>query len=190
MNQPLPEDLPDTSLLWRWVWKALRPWAGWVLVAVGVLAIILGYWGVANHALVAKQLPYLVSGAVLGIGLIILGIFYLATEELRRDSGRLDRLEGLVSELHAVLLARPDAPDAPDPSVAGPASRAVITHNGRTNGADPDRLVALPVGQRYHRTGCRMVAGKPDVSDVTPREIRRRRLRPCAMCEAPELVHP
>src|SRR4029077_8766858 len=77
---------------------------------LGVLFIALGYWGVANHALVAKQLPYLASGAVLGIGLIVLGTFYLATEELRRDSGRLDRLERMVTELHAVLLARPDAP--------------------------------------------------------------------------------
>lgn len=103
-------ELPDTRLFWQWVGKATRPVIGWVLTGVGVLVIALGWWGVSGESLVAKQLPYLISGGIGGLVLVALGAMFLATEDLRRDSGRLDRLEQMVDELHAVLLSRADAP--------------------------------------------------------------------------------
>ncbi|MHB8466649.1 MAG: hypothetical protein ACYDH6_07850 [Acidimicrobiales bacterium] len=161
-------DLPDTSLFWRWVGRATRPYVGWVLIAIGALAIILGYFGVANEALVAKQMPYVISGGIFGLALVAVGAYYLATEELRSDSRRLDRLERMVLELHTVLLARTDAPAA----AASP------------SGARNDiRLVALRDSQRYHRADCRVVAGKGNVTDVDATMIRRRQLEPCGMCD-------
>ena len=59
----------------------------------------------------AKQIPYLVSGGIGGMFLAVLGAYFLGTQELRKDSGRLDRLEQMVEELHQALLRRPDAPD-------------------------------------------------------------------------------
>jgi hypothetical protein len=104
---------PDPSVLWRWVSKATRPWLGWMLIAAGALLILLGYLGVSRESIVEKQLPYLISGGIGGVLLCVLGAYVLGTEELRKDSGRLDRLERMVEELHGALLSRPDAPKPP-----------------------------------------------------------------------------
>ena len=41
--------------------------AGWVLIGVGALLILVGYFGVSREVLVAKQLPYLASGGIGGL---------------------------------------------------------------------------------------------------------------------------
>ena len=111
---------PDPSVLWRWAGKATRPWLGWLLIAAGALLILLGYFGVSREAIVEKQIPYLVSGGIGGVLLCVLGAYVLGTEELRKDSGRLDRLEAMVEDLHAALLSRPDAPPVGRTAVVDP----------------------------------------------------------------------
>jgi hypothetical protein len=115
MTDPVERDdpyaEPDPSVLWRWAGKATRPWLGWVLIASGALLIVLGYFGVSRESIVEKQIPYLISGGIGGVLLCVLGAYVLGTEELRKDSGRLDRLEAMVEDLHAALLSRPDVDD-------------------------------------------------------------------------------
>lgn len=178
MTSPDVDDqLPDTRLFWTWVGRALRPYAGWICAGIGFIVIILGWFGVSGQALVAKQLPYLISGGIGGIAIVGVGAAYVAVDQIRRDSGRLDRLERMVDELHRVLLTRPDAPPAWQP----PAGEQEMSRNGS------DRIVALPVGQTFHRSGCSMVLGKEHVEPVTPADVAERGLRPCRICE-PELV--
>lgn len=110
-----PYGEPDPSVLWRWASRATRPWLGWILIAGGALLILLGYLGVSRESIVAKQLPYLISGGIGGVLLCVLGAYVLGTEELRKDSGRLDRLEQMVEDLHTTLLRRTDDP-SPDAS--------------------------------------------------------------------------
>jgi hypothetical protein len=95
---------PDPRLLWRWVGRAARPWVGWVLIGIGGLLVLGGYLGVSREAIVAKQIPYVVSGGIGGVVLCVLGAYFLATQELRKDSGRLDRLERMVEELRTALV--------------------------------------------------------------------------------------
>jgi HAMP domain-containing protein len=177
------EDLPDPGLFWRWVGRAVRPYMGWILVGIGALAILIGYLGISREALVAKQLPYLISGGIFGLALVALGTFYLATEELRRDSRRLDRLERMVTQLHAVLLSHPDAPPAEEVEEL---VRAFEGNGQVSNGHTVElsgELVALRGSRRFHRANCPMVAGKPGVTPVTPSVIREQRMQPCTMCE-------
>ena len=101
---------PDASVFWRWVWDSVRPVLGYVLVAIGLIALLIGWYGVSGESIVAKQLPYIASGGLLGVALVALGGRFMLIQDLRRDSNRLDRLETMVNELHAALLARPDAP--------------------------------------------------------------------------------
>jgi hypothetical protein len=168
-DEPDVRDEPDPKLLWRWAGKATRPWIGWVFIGIGALLILLGYFGVSREAIVAKQIPYLVSGGIGGVLLCIVGAYFLGTEELRKDSGRLDRLETLVQELHDVLLDRPDAPAKAAP--AGPSG------NGS---ASP--VLAIRGGETFHRSGCAMVAGK-EAEELTPDSARTRGLTPCPLCE-------
>lgn len=166
-NGQQQHDEPDPRLLWAWVGRAARPWVGWVFIGLGALLILLGYLGVSREAIVEKQIPYLVSGGIGGVLLCVVGAYFLGTEELRKDSGRLDRLEAMVEELHGALLSRPDAP-VPAPS---------------TNGhGTADTLVAVEGGESYHRAGCSLAAGK-QVEELTAAQVRKRQLRPCPLCE-------
>lgn len=172
MPEPRLEDELDPRLLWRWVGRATRPVVGWVCIGVAAVFVLAGYLGVSREAIVAKQLPYLISGGIGGIVLAVVGAYLLGTEDLRRDLARLDRLERMVAELHAVLLTRPDAPP-----VTGAADEVSV---GARNG---HALYALPDGQVFHRAGCTMIEGKASVRAVNRTTIRRRGLAPCPMCE-------
>ncbi len=168
------DDEPDPRLLWRWVGDAVRPWLGWILIGFGALLMLLGYLGVSREALPAKQIPYLVSGGIGGIFLAVLGAYFLGTQELRSDSGRLDRLEAMVQELHQALLRRPDAPDLTAMTEAASA-------NGSGTKAPARRVVVVEGGELFHRAGCALVADK-DSTEVTPTAARKKGLRPCPAC--------
>ena len=171
------DELPDTALFWRWVGKAVRPYAGWIITAAGILLILIGYLGVSREALVAKQLPYLISGGIGGIALVGIGAVFLGTEDIRRDSGRLDRLEAMVIELHAVLLSRADAPAVEAFSAAPDSSTA------QRNGQAAAIVVALPVGQSFHRPDCVMMQGKDNARQVSADDVSERGLKACRLCE-------
>ncbi|MBV8162274.1 MAG: hypothetical protein JO265_15250 [Acidimicrobiia bacterium] len=49
--------------------------AGGALVLVGIVLVIIGWVGTSRTVLVAGQIPYVVSGGLLGLGLIFLGGF-------------------------------------------------------------------------------------------------------------------
>ena len=166
-------DEPDPQVLWRWIGDALRPWIGWILIGIGALFMFVGYMGVSGEALPAKQIPYLVSGGIGGIFLAVLGAYFLGTQEIRNDSGRLDRLERMVEDLHSALLTRADAPNISNGSRAATADEA-----GR---APARKVVTVPGGQLFHRAECAMAEGKT-ATELTPAAARKRGMRPCPTC--------
>jgi hypothetical protein len=172
-------EMPDPALFWKWVHRATRPVWGWALVALGFILVIIGYLGISREALVAKQLPYLISGGIGGIALVGFGAMLVGTEDLKRTQERIDHLESLVDDLHAVLLTRPDAPAAGE---LGSANGEVADPQAAL---DPSRVrfFALPQGQTFHRPGCSMIQGKDQAEQVTAAAARRRGLKPCRLCE-------
>lgn len=153
--------LPERALFWHWVWAAVRPVLGWLLVAAGALALFLGWYGVSGQALTAKQLPYLVSGGLSGIGLIVVAGVFLATDDVRRQLQRLDAFERKIDDLYGLFI-----------------------ESGATPGeAEPTEFVALPGGASFHRADCTLVAGKPSARRLTSAAASERGLRPCRLCE-------
>lgn len=171
---PIDDDEPDPRLLWRWAARATRPWAGWAFIAAGILLVLLGYLGVSGEAIVEKQIPYLLSGGIGGVLACVVGAYFLGTEELRKDSGRLDRLERMVEELHLALLARPDAPA---PAATSGANGA----RGHARLVARPELVAVAGGSTFHRTGCPLADGK-DTTRLTPEAIADGALSACPLC--------
>jgi hypothetical protein len=171
-----PDQDADPRELWRWVGAAVRPWLGWILIAAGALLMLLGYFGVSREAQPGKQIPYLVSGGVGGMFLAVLGAYFLGTQELRRDSGRLDRIEKQIEELHRALLERTDAPTQ---ELHAAESTSAAGSNGH---AADTSVVMVESGESYHRSGCALATGK-SVTGLTPAAAERRGLRPCPVCE-------
>jgi hypothetical protein len=158
---------PDRREFWLWVWSAIRPVLGWVLAALGALALFLGWYGVSGESLTAKQLPYLVSGGLTGIALVIVASAFLATEDVRRQLSQVDDLRRKVDDLYALFVE----------DLAG----SVQT----TSAAAADAVLALPVGTSYHRPECNLVTGKAQAAAVDGRAVRARKLRPCRVCDPP-----
>ena len=163
----------DSAALWRWLWASVRPYLGYILIALGGILLLAGYLGVSREVIVARQIPYLVSGGLLGLAAITLGGRLLLIEDLRRDSGRLDRLEKAVQELHQVLLYRPDAPSL--------ATETTVNANGARSAAT--KLMVLPGGESFHRPDCPVVGDKATGRSVTLETAQRKGLHACPLCQ-------
>src|SRR3954467_12194435 len=83
--------------------------AGAIMVPLGIALILLGWYGAAHKALIIQQFPYLLSGGLLGLGLMITGglayfgywITRLVQENrtnTREVVAALDRLASLATE--------------------------------------------------------------------------------------------
>lgn len=167
------------AAFWEAAANAFRPYAGWIFYGFGALFVIIGYFGISGESVVEKQLPYLISGGIGGILLAVLGAYLLGIEELHKDSGRLDRMERQVEELHRALLERPDAPplDLPADTTSTPGPTA------GSNGHHAERhVVVVEAGESFHRSGCTLVADK-EHTELEPADAAARGLRPCPVCE-------
>jgi hypothetical protein len=103
--------------LLTWVRTQWDRAAALVVLAIGLLALLLGWIGVSGNANVGKALPYVVSGGLLGIFLMGVAATLWLSADLR-DEWR---------ELHGIRLALREQLD-----------RSALPVTGRTaSGADP-----------------------------------------------------
>ena len=63
------------------------------LVVAGVIALVIGWFGVSGTGLVAEQNPYLISGGLAGIALIGVGCTLWMSADLQDEWRRLDAIE-------------------------------------------------------------------------------------------------
>ena len=67
-----------------------------VLVVAGAVALLLGWLGISDALLPSEQLPYLLSGGLVGLFLLGLGTTMWLSADLRDEWRKLDRLEEIV----------------------------------------------------------------------------------------------
>jgi hypothetical protein len=70
-----------------------------VLVVGGVVALLLGWWGISGTGVAAEQNPYLISGGLLGIALIAIGCTLWLSADLQDEWRRLDATEERLAQL-------------------------------------------------------------------------------------------
>jgi hypothetical protein len=100
--------------------RALLLVGGAVAIAFGVVAILLGWYGAAHSPYLFQEIPYVISGGLLGLALVVAGVGLVVgswivrlVEETRRAAGR---LEQIVDSLARAADARlPVGTGAPDP---------------------------------------------------------------------------
>jgi len=80
--------------------------AGWALVLLGAVFIVLGWIGVSGEPDVARQMSYLASGGVGGLTAAVVGVGLLISEDLRSDRRRLGRIEATLLDVNDAMARR------------------------------------------------------------------------------------
>jgi hypothetical protein len=125
-------------------------WAGAILLPLGLVVIVLGWYGAANTPYQYDQLSYLVSGGLLGLGLTFVGGFLYFGAWLARiaNDGRESN-----KRLADTLLVLADV-----------TSRAAAVND---QGIDVDALpVTAGEGTTMHRRDCSLIAHRDDLRPV------------------------
>ena len=163
MAPPIPDSV-------RARWAAIGGKAGLGLAAVGFLVILVAWNGAAGLDYTQGQIPYVISGGLGGLGLVVLGAALVITESHRRDRAELERhLDEVVAALgRMAMLYR----------VAGNGAERSGTKVPATAGA-PAMVVAGRTS--YHSPDCHLVAGRD--GDLLPRDdAETAGLDPCRVC--------
>jgi hypothetical protein len=137
-----------------------------VMLPGGIVAILLGWYGAAHTPFVFEQMPYLISGGLLGVGLLTAGgLLYIGSwmarlaEVQREESEKVrEMLRGIRQELEYL------------PGLLGDGA-APAAH--RT-------FVATPTGTMFHVPDCSVVAGRDELRQVRGDEPG---LTPCKLCQ-------
>jgi hypothetical protein len=139
--------------------------AGSVLLPVGLLLILLGWWGVSRSTLQVEQNSYLISGGLLGLALVIMGGFFYFGYWLTRQVQEARRHnERVVTALTAIEARLSEAPGRTERNGALRAARPLRARPANSIDApiDPEvpLLVATPNGTMLHRPDCAVVVGR------------------------------
>lgn len=150
---------------------------GAILVPSGLIAIVLGWQGAADTPYEFEQTPYVISGGLLGVGLITLGGFlyfgYWLTRMVRRQQEDADRMAEALGRIEELL--------GGGVKTNGAARRVPSASSARRTGP-PTRaaFVATAGGSMFHRPDCVVVEGKSGLRRVTGRD---RGMEPCGICD-------
>jgi hypothetical protein len=140
---------------------------GAVCVPLGLLLILLGYWGAAHASRVIQQIPYELSGGLIGLSLVFAGGFAYFGYWLARIQREERRLGDRVDRQTAVLATALERIEALLGETSPPLNRA------RRSG-----LVRTPGGSLAHEPTCSVVAARDDLLPVRAGAD----LAPCKLC--------
>jgi hypothetical protein len=126
------------------------------LCFLGFVVIFIAWNGAASVDRITSQFPYLISGGIGGLGLIVVGAALIVVETSREER---DALRSELSELRAAIAPPPEEPV--------------------TNGKGPFVRGATS----YHRPSCRLLEGRGDLPRVDSDDVARHRLVACRVCE-------
>jgi hypothetical protein len=164
--------LADSDLDLRNTWQIV---AGAILLPLGIAVILLGWAGAAHGRVDQQQIPYIISGGVLGLALVVIGGFFFWAHWLYRiyDQADLHHQAAMreQAEFYRALLAAVGQGGAA--STAAPMDAPVGV---------PTSFVATPSGTNFHTADCAIVANRPGkVRTIGRDEIEG--MRPCRICD-------
>ena len=157
-------------------WASLGGQLGIVYCLAGVFLVFLGWNGAASYDSVPAQFPYLISGGLAGLALVVVGAALLVSQSNRADRAA---LQGTLDELREAVERMAAATGGGSVAGAGaPGARAQ---------AESTMVVAGP--NAYHRPTCRVVQGQAEVVAMTAADAVASGRSPCRAC-APDATGP
>jgi len=144
-------------------WDKLGGLLGILYCLVGALLIFLGWNGAASYDRVSAQIPYVVSGGIAGLALVVLGSALLIAQSHRGDRAALQAtLEDLRDALGRVAAAE---------------EVVAVAH-----GAGLASGVVLAGPSSYHRPECRLIEGQTGLTPMQASAAQAQALEPCRIC--------
>lgn len=145
---------------------------GGIIAPLGLVIVVIGWYGAAHSPFLFQQVPYLISGLGIGLGLVFLGsFFYFAhwiTELVKESRSQSAAMIEAIARLEETVREQAAA----DRLVAA-SDRGVEASS--TNG----QLVATGKGNMAHRPDCVVVAGKAGLRAVSADDG----LASCKLCD-------
>jgi hypothetical protein len=148
----------------------LAMYLGVAMLALGAIALYLGYDGVAKHAVEVAQTPYLISGGIVGLALIGLGGVTLAVYVLLRVQG------DLRSELRSMSVAIESLVDAMAAQVSYKTSNGSAPVTG-------DLVLVARGTSTFHAAGCRLVDRSEAARPLPRSEAQKAGMTACRICK-------
>ena len=149
---------------------------GGIIAPLGLIIVVIGWYGAAHTPNLFEQVPYLISGGLLGLSLVVLGGFlYFAhwlTQLIKETRAQANTMASAMERLEDLLRHQQAEPSVVTTAPAG---------RGRTLVASAPALVATAKGSMAHRPDCVVVAGKEGLRAVEADEG----LAPCKLCNSP-----
>jgi len=135
---------------------------GVAVLLVGFVVIFLGWNGAASFNDLRQQFPYVISGGIAGLALVVVGAALLLVESLRTERAE---LQSSVDELRRAIESM---------GTTSPVAAAVSE-------AESDLVIA---GRgSYHRRDCRLVQGREgQLPLITTDEADEQGLTACRIC--------
>jgi hypothetical protein len=153
--------------------------AGSVMVPLGGILVILGWFGASHTGRLFEQIPYMISGGLFGLVLVIAGSFSyfgywlarLVSDERQQTGQLLEALERIEGHLANGSIAPSAA------AIAAPA-RAPLS-------STRPEFVATLTGSLYHRPDCLVVADRSS-DDLRSVRAGAKGRSPCRICLPPD----
>ena len=147
---------------------------GGIIAPLGLVVVVIGWYGAAHSPFLFQQVPYLISGLGIGLGLVFLGsFFYFAhwiTELVKESRAQSAAMIEAIGRLEETVRQQAGAERLAAATAVSDGSAAVST-NGN--------LVATGKGTMAHRPDCVVVAGKRGLRAVTADDG----LASCKLCD-------
>jgi hypothetical protein len=135
--------------------------AGAVLIPLGVVFILLGWYGAAHARVVQQQIPYMVSGSFVGLGCMIVGGLLFWGHWLYRIYDQADlhheEQQRVLETIAAALLVQRG-----EGAGAGSGTGPAAVDGAAVDDGAPTTFYATSSGTVYHRADCAVIAHHPD----------------------------
>jgi hypothetical protein len=141
---------------------------GVLLCLIGFIALFLGWNGAASKNVIMAQFPFLISGGLAGLAIVVIGAAMLIVQNAREDRARLEAtLERLIR---------------------------AVEHNA---GGAPPRRASVSDGSMvlaglasYHRLDCTLPAAREEAHLLSLDDALARGIEPCRVCRPPAMAQP
>jgi hypothetical protein len=149
---------------------------GVLLCLLGFAALFLGWNGAAGKNVIMAQFPYLISGGLVGLAIVIVGAALLIVQNAREDRARMEAtLERLIAAVEAGGGSGGASRTAAAPAAGGMA--------GLGGG-----MMMLAGPASYHRLDCSLAEARDEAHLVGLEEALTKGLAPCRVCKPPALA--